>query len=134
MSLVETCAQYVLGNENTKFRPIACLISIFSSAGPVFRRSSFRKMAISRPESKLFWPETSSFPTSTKNKCRSHICSTMVLVYHPLLYVAILQVIVDALEPMQLAAGDEIIKQGDMVRVIMEKFKGRQLKRLMNSN
>ena len=52
----------------------------------------------------------------------------MVLVYHPLLYVAILQVIVDALEPMQLAAGDEIIKQGDMVRIRMEKFKGGQLK------
>ncbi len=41
--------------------------------------------------------------------------------------VAILQVIVDALEPMQLAAGDEIIKQGDMVRIRMEKSKIRHM-------
>jgi hypothetical protein len=58
----------------------------------------------------------------------------MALIYRLLLFIvdrsnfAIVQIIVDALEPMQLAAGDEIIKQGDMVRIRMEKFKGGQLK------
>ena len=31
--------------------------------------------------------------------------------------VVVAQIIVDALEPMELAAGDEIIKQGDMVHI-----------------